>query len=76
MEHRWMTQGACKDCAQPESSKQSPPDTLGLIPTPSRVMLEDKASKDHTKETVGRGHGWCCRSAMQQTQLSGSARAP
>lgn len=67
-EHRCAMQDAYNDCPQPESSKPSPPDTWSLIPTPSWVILEDKASKDHSKGTADRGHGWRCRSAMQQTQ--------
>lgn len=67
-EHRWAMQDAYNDCPQRESSKPSPPDTWSLIPTPSWVILEDKASKDHSKGTADRGHGWRCQSAMQQTQ--------
>lgn len=74
-EHRWAMQDACNDCPQPESSKPSPPNTRSLIPMPSLVILEDKASKDHSKGTVGRDHGWRCWSTMQQTQVNGSARA-
>lgn len=66
-----MAQDTCQDRPQAEPSKQSPPDARALIPTPSQVLLEEKAPKQHTERTSpeatqqpqrtvaqGPGEGW------------------
>lgn len=62
-----MAQDTCQDRPQAEPSKQSPPDARALIPTPSQVLLEEKAPKQHTERTSGGGHA--------ATAADGGARA-
>lgn len=48
-------QDACQDHLQPEPSQQSPLYMCGFVPTPSQVLLEDEAPKDHTTWTWDTG---------------------